>query len=277
MRWFPSSSKYLFLRPNFTKIIRHFSLGVTSPKSRVALVTGASRGIGKHIALQLGEMGCIVVVNYFSNELAALEVCDMIKANGGIGIAMKANVGEHDQVKEMIQSITKDIGPIDILVNNAGITRDKLSVSMSPDDFAEVLKISLNGTFYCTQSAFKESMMSRRTGRIINIASIVGQIGNNGQANYSAAKAGVIGLTKTFAKEFGSRGVCVNAVCPGYIESDMTKNLDMDKILPNIPLRRLGKPEEVAGLVAFLALDPAAAYMTGHCINIDGGIGIGAT
>lgn len=166
---------------------------------------------------------------------------------------------------------------MDILVNNAGITRDMLVMMMKPDDFTDVIDLNLNGVFYCAQAAFQTSMMRQKRGRIINIASIVGQIGNPGQANYAAAKGGVIGMTKAMAKEFGGRGITVNAVCPGFIESDMTKDLNKDAILPMIPLKRFGLPEEVAGLVRFLALDPAGAYMTGHCFNVDGGLAIGAT
>ena len=170
------------------------------------------------------------------------------------------------------------LGPIDILVNNAGITNDKLVMMMKPDDFTNVIDINLNGVFYCSQAAFMSSMMRQRRGRIINIASIVGQIGNPGQANYAAAKGGVIGMTKAMAKEFGGRGVTVNAVCPGFIESDMTKDLpNGDALLASIPLKRFGTPEEVAGLVRFLATDPAGGYMTGHCYDIDGGLAIGAT
>lgn len=170
------------------------------------------------------------------------------------------------------------LGPIDVLVNNAGITRDMLAMQMQPSDFTRVIDTNLNGVFYCAQAAFSSSMLKSKRGRIINIASIIGQIGNQGQANYAAAKAGVIGLTRSLAKEFGARNVCVNAVCPGFIESDMTKELpNRDAYLATIPLRRFGTPEEVAGLVRFLALDPAAAYMTGHCFNVDGGLAIGAT
>ena len=169
-------------------------------------------------------------------------------------------------------------GKVDVLVNNAGITRDMLAMRMSPEDFTSVIDINLNGVFFCAQEAFASSMLRQKRGRIINIASIIGQIGNAGQANYAAAKGGVIGLTRSLAKEFGSRGITVNAVCPGYIESEMTQNLpNAEAYLKTIPLKRFGTPEEVAGLVKFLALDPAAAYMTGHCFNIDGGMAIGAT
>jgi 3-oxoacyl-[acyl-carrier protein] reductase len=162
-------------------------------------------------------------------------------------------------------------------VNNAGITKDMLAMMMKPTDFTDVIDLNLNGVFFCSQTAFINSMMTQKRGRIVNIASIVGQIGNPGQANYAAAKGGVIGMTRALAKEFGGRGVTVNAVCPGFIESDMTKELNKDTILPMIPMKRFGKPEEVAGLVKFLALDPAAAYITGHCFNVDGGLAIGAT
>lgn len=163
-----------------------------------------------------------------------------------------------------------------MLVNNAGITKDMLSISMKPTDFTDIIDLNLNGVFYCSQAALL-SMVSRRRGRIINIASIAGQMGSPGQANYSAAKGGVIAMTKSLAKEYGSRNICINAVCPGFIESDMTKNVKKESVLPLIPLNRFGTTEEVAGLVRFLALDPAAAYMTGHCFNIDGGMAIGAT
>lgn len=251
------------------------------PANPVVLVTGASRGIGKAIALALGEAGCKVIVNYASNEAAAIEVCEEIKVaageKGGLGVAIKANVGNHAEVQAMFAKVNEEVGPVDILVNNAGITRDMLTMMMSPTDFTDVINLNLNGVFFCAQAAFTGSMMGQKRGRIINVASIVGQIGNPGQANYAAAKGGVIGMTKALAKEFGGRGICVNAVCPGFIESDMTKDLNKDNLLPYIPLKRFGTPQEVAGLVKFLALDPAAGYMTGHCLNIDGGMAIGAT
>ena len=162
-------------------------------------------------------------------------------------------------------------------MNNAGITRDMLAILMKPSDFQDVINLNLNGVFYCSKAAFKGSMMGLRRGKIINIASIVGQIGNPGQINYAAAKGGVLAMTKSMAKEFSSRNVCVNAICPGFIESDMTKNLKKESILPSIPLKRFGTPEEVAGMVKFLALDPAADYITGHSFNVDGGLAIGST
>lgn len=165
-----------------------------------------------------------------------------------------------------------------MLVNNAGIVRDMPAVKMKTEDFTNVVNLNLNGVFYCSQAALKSCMMRKKRGRIINIASVIGQIGNPGQVNYAAAKGGVISMTRALAKEFGSRGITVNAVCPGFIESSMTKDVgNKEAILQSIPLKRFGTPEEVAGLVRFLALDPAAAYMTGHCYNIDGGLAIGST
>ena len=248
------------------------------PPNPVAVVTGASRGIGKAIAMELGKSGCKVVVNYASSAGPAEEVVNEIKAmgNGADAIAIKANIGDVNEVRTLMGEVEEKLGPINILVNNAGITNDMLVMMMKPEDFTGVIDINLNGVFYASQAAFT-SMMPKRIGRIVNVASIVGQIGNPGQANYAAAKGGVIGMTKAMAKEFGGRGVTVNAVCPGFIESDMTKDLDQTALLTAIPLKRLGQPSEVAGLVRFLALDPASAYITGHCFNVDGGMAIGAT
>eukprot|EP01041_Mallomonas_annulata_P006503 gene6503-13132_t len=251
------------------------------PPNPVAVVTGASRGIGRAVALALGDVGCKVIVNYASNDAAAIEVCNEIKERAGdkgaVGIPMKANIGSLEEIQAMFAKVNEEVGPVDILVNNAGITKDMLTMMMQPDDFRDVISVNLNGVFFCSQAAFTGSMMGNKRGRIINIASIVGQIGNPGQANYAAAKGGVIAMTKSMAKEFGGRNICVNAVCPGFIDSDMTKDLNKELYLPNIPLKRFGTPEEVAGLVRFLATDPAAAYMTGHCYNVDGGLAIGAT
>jgi 3-oxoacyl-[acyl-carrier protein] reductase len=251
------------------------------PANPVAVVTGGSRGIGRAVAIALGEAGCKVIINYASAEAAALEVAAEIKEKGGdkggVGIPMKCNVGSSEELTAMFEKINNEVGPVDILVNNAGITKDMLVMMMKPTDFTDVIDLNLSGVFYASQAAFMGSMMGQKRGRIINIASIVGQIGNPGQANYAAAKGGVIGMTRAMAKEFGGRGVTVNAVCPGFIESDMTKELNKEALLPFIPLKRFGEPSEVAGLVKFLALDPAASYMTGHCLNIDGGMAIGST
>mmetsp|Transcript_22633 Transcript_22633/g.33088 ORF Transcript_22633/g.33088 Transcript_22633/m.33088 type:complete len:277 (-) Transcript_22633:108-938(-) len=253
----------------------------TLQEQKVALVTGSSRGIGRAIALQLARHGCKVVVTYASNSQAAKDVINTINSfhqtEESKAVAIQSDCSDPDEVKVLFAQILETIGPVDILVNNAGINRDKLAAKMSPGDFSDVVNLNLNGTFYCSQQAFLTSMMKKRSGRIINISSIVGQIGNPGQANYAASKGGVLGLTRSLAKEFAVRNVCVNAVCPGYIDTGMTDKMDSEKIIPQIPLKRLGTPEEVSSLVAFLALDPAGAYITGHCFNIDGGLAIGAT
>lgn len=183
-----------------------------------------------------------------------------------------------DSIKAMFDAIVEKFGTCDVLINNAGITRDNLVIRMKPEQWQSVIDINLSGVFYCTQAFFKVAS-KKRTGRIINIASVVGQIGNPGQANYAAAKGGVLGMTKACAKEFSTRGITVNAICPGFIESDMTAVLDeeyLKTVAQSIPLKRLGKPSEVAGMARFLALDPAADYITGHEFNVDGGIAIGA-
>jgi 3-oxoacyl-[acyl-carrier protein] reductase len=182
-----------------------------------------------------------------------------------------------DSIKSMFEEAVEKFGTVDVLINNAGITRDTLVMRMKPQQWQDVIDINLSGVFYCSQAFFKVAS-KKRTGRIINISSVVGQIGNPGQANYAAAKGGVIGMTYSNAKEFAARGITVNAICPGYIESDMTAVLDeayLEKVAEIIPLKRLGKPEEVAGMARFLALDPAADYITGHTFNVDGGIAIG--
>lgn len=259
-------------------LIRMVSSQVAS-RSPVSVVTGASRGIGRAVALSLAEAGCTVVVNYSSNEDAAKSVVDEINSigKGGSAIAIKANCASFEEVESMFKVVKEKFGGVDVLINNAGITRDMLAIMMKPSDFSDVVSLNLNGVFYCSQQAFATSMMRSKKGRIVNVASIVGQIGNAGQANYAAAKAGVLGITKTLAKEFGSRGVTVNAVCPGFIDTDMTKDINKESLLPLIPLRRFGTTAEVAGMIRFLALDPSAAYITGHSFNVDGGLAIGAT
>ena len=240
-------------------------------KDQVALVTGASRGIGKAIALALAAEGASVVVNYTSSQDAAQALVETIVKAGGKALAIKANVAQPEQVEALVKETLAQLGRIDILVNNAGITRDTLLLRMKLEDWQAVINLNLTGVFLCTQAVSK-SMLKQRSGKIINIASVAGQMGNPGQANYSAAKAGVIGLTKTLAKEFASRGITVNAVAPGFIETDMTEGLKAEEILKIIPLGRYGKPEEIAGMVAFLASDPAANYITGQIFNVDGGM-----
>jgi 3-oxoacyl-[acyl-carrier protein] reductase len=238
---------------------------------KVALVTGASRGIGRAIALSLAACGAKVGVNYASSSGAAEEVVAEIQSMGGEAISLKADVSKAEEIDELFKAVMDKWGRIDVLVNNAGITRDTLLLRMKPEDWQRVIDLNLTGVFLCTRSAAK-IMLKQKTGRIINIASVSGLMGNPGQANYSAAKAGVIGFTKTVAKELATRGVTVNAVAPGFIATDMTHDLKSDDILKFIPLGRYGTADEVAGLVRFLAADPAAAYITGQTINVDGGM-----
>ena len=238
---------------------------------KVAIVTGASRGIGKEIAIALAKEGAKVAINYARSSAAADEVVAAIQAAGSEAIAVQADVSQNDQVESLIKTVKDKWGQIDVLVNNAGITRDTLLLRMKPEDWDAVINLNLTGVFYCTRAVSK-LMLKQRSGRIINIASVAGQMGNPGQANYSAAKAGVIGFTKTVAKELAPRGVTVNAVAPGFIATEMTQDLDAEGILQFIPLNRYGKPEEVAGMVRFLASDPAAAYITGQTFNVDGGM-----
>jgi 3-oxoacyl-[acyl-carrier protein] reductase len=240
-------------------------------QDQVAVITGASRGIGRAIALALAEEGATIVVNYARSSQAADEVVEKIKATGGQAIALQADVAQAEQVNTLMTTVIEQYGRIDVLVNNAGITRDSLLLRMKPDDWQSVIDLNLTGVFLCTRAVSK-GMLKQRSGRIINIASVSGQMGNPGQANYSAAKAGVIGFTKTIAKEMASRGITVNAIAPGFIATDMTHDLKSDEILKFIPLGRYGQPDEVAGAVRFLAADPAAAYITGQTLNVDGGM-----
>ena len=237
----------------------------------VTLVTGASRGIGRSIALTLAAQGAEVVVNYANSPDAAEAVVAEIHAAGGKAWSHQANVADEEQVELMVKTVLEKSGRLDVLVNNAGITRDGLLMRMKSADWKSVIDLNLTGVFLCTR-AVSRSMLKARSGRIINITSVVGLMGNPGQANYSAAKAGVIGLTRSSAAEFASRGVTVNAVAPGFIESDMTAELDKEPILKAIPLGRMGQPSEVASAVRFLAGDPAAAYMTGQVLQVDGGM-----
>lgn len=241
-------------------------------KGQVAIITGGSRGIGRATALALATEGARVAVNYASSSTAADEVVAEITEAGGEAIAVQGDVSKADQVDALFNKVTETWGRVDILVNNAGITRDTLLLRMKPDDWQAVIDLNLTGVFLCTRVASK-IMLKQKSGRIINITSVAGQMGNPGQANYSAAKAGVIGFTKTVAKELASRGVTVNAVAPGFIATDMTKELkNTEEILKFIPLGRYGQAEEVAGMIRFLAADPAAAYITGQVFNVDGGM-----
>lgn len=238
---------------------------------RVAIITGASRGIGRAVALALAAEGANIVVNYASSSDAAQQVVTAITDAGGNAIALQADVSKTEQVDALIKETLEKFGRIDVLVNNAGITRDTLLLRMKPEDWQAVIDLNLTGVFLCTRAVSKV-MLKQKEGRIVNITSVAGQMGNPGQANYSAAKAGVIGFTKTVAKELASRGITVNAVAPGFIATDMTSNIKAEEILKYIPLARFGQPEEVAGMVRFLAADPAAAYITGQVFNVDGGM-----
>jgi 3-oxoacyl-[acyl-carrier protein] reductase len=240
-------------------------------RDRVAIITGASRGIGRATALALAAEGAKVVVNYASSSAAAEEVVAAITDAGGSAIALQADVSKLEQVDALVNNTLEKFGRVDVLVNNAGITRDTLLLRMKPEDWQAVIDLNLTGVFLCTRAVSK-LMLKQRSGRIINIASVAGQMGNPGQANYSAAKAGVIGFTKTVAKELASRGITVNAVAPGFIVTDMTSDLKSEEILKYIPLGRYGEPQEVAGMVRFLAADPASAYITGQVFNVDGGM-----
>jgi 3-oxoacyl-[acyl-carrier protein] reductase len=239
--------------------------------NKIALVTGASRGIGKATALALATEGAKVVVNYASNSDAANMVVSEITSAGGEAIAVGADVSKPEDVENLVKTTLDTYGRIDVLVNNAGITRDGLMLRMKLEDWQAVINLNLTGVFLCCKAVSKV-MLKQKSGRIINISSVAGVMGNPGQANYSAAKAGVIGLTKTLAKEFAPRGITVNAIAPGFIETDMTNDLKTDEILKFIPLGRFGKPEEIAGMIRFLAADPSASYITGQVFNVDGGM-----
>lgn len=240
---------------------------------QTALVTGASRGIGRSIALSLAKAGANVAVNFAGNEAAAAEVVREIEAMGVSALAIKAHVGDSSQFETMVKQVIEAWGRIDILVNNAGITRDNLIMRMKEEEFDQVIETNLKGVFNGIKSVTRP-MMKQRSGRIINISSVVGVLGNAGQANYVAAKAGVIGLTKSSARELASRNITVNCVAPGFIDTDMTGELPEEirtKMLGEIPLARLGKPEEIANVVLFLASE-AASYMTGQTLHVDGGM-----
>ncbi|WP_168122285.1 3-oxoacyl-[acyl-carrier-protein] reductase [Paenibacillus sp. HB172176] len=244
-----------------------------SLEGKKALVTGASRGIGRAIAIALAEAGADVAVNYSGSEAAAAETVQAIEALGRSAIMIKANVGKADEFDGMVKETIEKLGAIDILVNNAGITRDNLIMRMKEEEFDQVIETNLKGVFNGVKAATRP-MMKQRSGRIINISSVVGVLGNPGQANYVAAKAGVIGLTKASAKELASRGITVNCVAPGFIQTDMTDKLSSEmkeSLGAQIPLARLGEASDIANAVRFLASD-AAAYMTGQTVHVDGGM-----
>ncbi len=241
-------------------------------QGKVAIVTGASRGIGRAIALRLAAEGARVAVTA-TTPAGAQKTAEEISAQGGEALPLAVNVADADSVTEMVQQVLDHFGGIDILVNNAGITRDNLLLRMTSEEWRQVIEVNLTGVFHCIKAVTK-TMMKQRQGKIINISSVVGEIGNAGQANYAAAKAGIIGLTKSVARELAGRNVQVNCVAPGFIQTDMTEKLPekaREQLQQSIPAGRIGDPEDVAGLVAFLAGNDAD-YITGQVINVDGGM-----
>lgn len=246
-----------------------------SLEGKIALVTGASRGIGRQVALTLAKKGAMVIVNYNGSQARAEDVEKEIVAEGGKAVVYGCDVSDFAKAEDMIKSIIKEYGSIDILVNNAGVTRDNLLMKMSEEDFDKVISTNLKGAFNCIKHVSRQ-MLRQKSGRIVSISSVVGIAGNAGQANYAASKAGIIGLTKSAAKELGSRGITVNAIAPGYVETEMTEVLSeelKEKMVENIALRRAGKPEDIANAVAFLVSEEAS-YITGQVISVDGGMTI---
>jgi 3-oxoacyl-[acyl-carrier protein] reductase len=240
---------------------------------KVVLITGASRGIGRACALHMASLGAAVAVNYSRSSAQAEEIVREIAENGGKALAVKADVSNAAEVDAMFEEVINTLGGLDILVNNAGITKDTLLIRMKEDDWDQVLDTNLKGAFLCTKQAAKY-MMKKRQGRIVNISSVIGIVGNSGQANYAASKAGIIGLSKSAAKELASRGILVNIIAPGFIETDMTGVLPeqvKEAILAQIPLGRYGSPMDIAYLAAFLASDQSQ-YITGQVIHVDGGM-----
>jgi len=240
--------------------------------SKTALITGASRGIGRACAMALSAAGTRVALAARNQEVLD-QVADQLRLQGHDAFAVAMDLANADSIKEAIGKVAKDFGRIDILVNNAGVTKDNLALRMKKEDWDLVIATNLTGAFLATQQVL-QGMMRERWGRIINISSVVGEMGNPGQANYVASKAGLIGLTKSIAQEMGSRNITVNAVAPGFVETDMTQGLTQeqkDRMLANIPLKRIGRPEDVAAAVRFLASEEAG-YITGHVLDVNGGI-----
>lgn len=241
--------------------------------TRVALVTGGSRGIGRAVAIELARRGNRVAINYAGNAAAAAEVLEEIRSNGNEAVALQADVGDPDEVSRLFSEVTDQLGPVEVLVNNAGITRDGLVLRMDQADWDEVIATNLRSVFLCSKAALRP-MVRSKWGRVINVSSVAGLAGNAGQANYAASKAGIIGFTKSLAKEVGSRGITANAVAPGFIETDMTHDLSADVLeaaTATISVGRFGLPREVASAVGYLASDEAA-YVTGQVLVVDGGM-----